>query len=528
MGPSQDRRGVRGQRGELGLGLEAVGALGEHVGLGLGLGAAGPEQDPGAVGEPELEDVRLGKALGLTGRVDDGHRRALGVIDALRDGGAADMLRSVTSEAGHHRGHVGRALGSLVCLTEKSTRPEAICLIEALHGLVEVQPQLLPMCCELADEHGGDHGVLVAHGGAGEVAVGLLEAHEEVALAPLGLQYADLLADELEAGERAAQLQAAGACDVVCHGRGDDSGAGDFADHVGAGLARLGSQEVEQQQADLVTGEQFVLTCMRDGDADAVGVRVGGQEQVGLDPFAVLEPELKCLANLGVWVWAGREVAVLDALLVDGRDIGHADPLEHSGHALQTDAVERGVDDVKRRAVLARGDLERLLYVTVKNTLGNPLHQPLIQGSIERHLLYAIEAVDGVDGRLDGLRRLDGDLAAVGSVDLVAVVCRGIVRRGDVDAGRTAQGADGEAECGRGLNALEQIRLDSVFGENLSDSTHKLLGTVTGIAAEGDGRVLKGAIQVIRQALRSLTDGIDVQTVGPETDFAAQSTGAKG
>lgn len=315
--------------------------------------------------------------------------------------------------------------------------------------------------------------------------------------------------------------------DVVCHGRGDDSGAGDLAGHVGAGPARLGGEEVEQEQAHLVTGEQFILACMRDGDADAVGVRVGRQEQVGLHPVAALEAEFQRLAHLGVGVRAGREVAVVHALLFDGHDIGHADPLEHSGHALQADAVERGVDDAERRAVLARGDLERLLYVTVENSFGSPLHQPLIQGPIERHRLYAMETVDGVDGRLDGLRRLDGDLAAVGAVDLVAVICRGVVRRGDVDAGRAAQLADGETQRRGGLDALEQIGLDAVAGEHLSHPAHKLLGTVAGVTAKCDHRVPKGAIQVIRQALRSLADGIDVQAVGAETELAAQAAGAK-
>ena len=260
---------------------------------------------------------------------------------------------------------------------------------------------------------------------------------------------------------------------------------------------------------------------MRDGDADAVGVRVGRQEQVGLHPAAVLEPEFQRLAHLGVGVRAGREVAVLDALLVDGRDLRHADSLEHSGHALEADAVERGVDDAERRAVLARGDLERLLYVTVQNPLGNPLHQPLFQGPIESHRLYAVEAVDGVDGRLDGLRRLDGDLAAVGAVDLVAVVCRGVVRGCDVDAGRAAQLADCETQRGGGLDTIEQIRLDSVSSENLSDSTHKLLGTVTRIPAKRNGRPIKRVIQVIGKTLRGLTDGIDIKPVGTESELAA-------
>lgn len=183
--------------------------------------------------------------------------------------------------------------------------------------------------------------------------------------------------------------------------------------------------------------------------------------------------------------------------------------------------MERGVDDAERRAVLARGDLERLLYVTVKNSLGNPLHQPLIQSSIERHRFYAIEAVDGVDGRLDGLRRLDGNLAAVGAVDLIAVVCRGVVRSGDVDAGRAIQLADGETQCGRGLDALKQIGFNAVACEHLSHPTHKLLGTVTRIPAKRNRRPIKRVIQVIGKTLRGLTDGIDIKPVGTESELAA-------
>ena len=104
---------------------------------------------------------------------------------------------------------------------------------------------------------------------------------------------------------------------------------------------------------------------MRHGDAHAVGVRVGREEQVGPHPVAIVESELKRLAHLGVGIRAGREVAVANALLVDGRDLGDADALEHARDALQSDAVERGVDDAERRAVLTRGDLERFLEVTV-------------------------------------------------------------------------------------------------------------------------------------------------------------------
>ena len=104
---------------------------------------------------------------------------------------------------------------------------------------------------------------------------------------------------------------------------------------------------------------------MRYGDTHAVGVRVGREEQVGPHPVAIVEPELKRLAHLGVGVRTGREVPVANALLVDGSDLGDADTLENARHALKADAMKRGVDDAERRAILARGNLERFFEVTV-------------------------------------------------------------------------------------------------------------------------------------------------------------------
>lgn len=58
------------------------------------------------------------------------------------------------------------------------------------------------------------------------------------------------------------------------------------------------------------------------------------------------------------------------------------------------------------------------------------------------------------------------------------------------------------------LDATEEIGFDAVAGEHFGDASHELLGPMTRIAAKCDCQVLKGAIQVIRQALRSLADGV--------------------
>ena len=64
-------------------------------------------------------------------------------------------------------------------------------------------------------------------------------------------------------------------------------------------------------------------------------------------------------------------------------------------------------------------------------------------------------------------------------------------------------------------------------GEHLGYAAHELLGTVTGIAAERYRRVIKGVIKVVRKTLCGLAYGIDIQTVGSESELATQSAGSE-
>ncbi|EJX00597.1 hypothetical protein EVA_11297 [gut metagenome] len=86
---------------------------------------------------------------------------------------------------------------------------------------------------------------------------------------------------------------------------------------------------------------------MRDGDAHAVGVGVGGEQEVRLDLVAELEALLEASRISGIRVGAGREVAVGLLLLRDDGHVVDADALEDGGHALEAGAVERGVDDLE-------------------------------------------------------------------------------------------------------------------------------------------------------------------------------------
>ena len=266
---------------------------------------------------------------------------------------------------------------------------------------------------------------------------------------------------------------------------------------------------------------------MGHGDAQAVAVGVGGEEEVSLRLLAELEAELKRLAHLWVGVRAGRERPVLHGLLLDHADVGHADLGEGPGDALQAHAVQRRVHDAQARTVHAGRLGGRQVDELLDDCLVDGERKAACHGFVVGHGPHVFERVHGVNGRLDCLGRRHRDLATVRAVDLVAVVGGRIVARGDVDARRAPQLAHGEAEGGRGLHALVHVCLDSVGRQHRRRAAHELLAAVARIAAQGNRRALKVRVQPVCEALRGLAHGVGVNAVGPQAQLAAQAASAE-
>ena len=83
-------------------------------------------------------------------------------------------------------------------MREKRVRPETVRGIHLLYRLEQVLTLRLPVRRQLADEHGGNNCVLVTHACAGEVAVGLFEAEEEIGASAFFFEKRNLLADVFE------------------------------------------------------------------------------------------------------------------------------------------------------------------------------------------------------------------------------------------------------------------------------------------------------------------------------------------
>ena len=268
---------------------------------------------------------------------------------------------------------------------------------------------------------------------------------------------------------------------------------------------------------------------MRDGGAHAVGVGVGGDDEVGLDLLGELEGQVERLAELGVGVGAGREVAVRLGLLGNHGDLLDADLGEDAGHELHARAVERRVDHgvVVGRLEAGDGDLLDALDEGVEDLLGRPLDQALLEALVEVHDAHG-ERVDLGDVRGDLGSGLVGDLAAVVVVDLVAVVGSGVVGGREDDAGGGVQVAHREGERGDRLDARVDVDVDAVGGEHAGGDALEVLALVAGVARERERRVLVVRVQVVRDTLGGLGDHVDVHAVGAHAERAAQAGGAEG
>ena len=123
--------------------------------------------------------------------------------------------------------------------------------------------------------------------------------------------------------------------------------------------------------------------------------------------------------------------------------------------------------------------------------------------------------------------RPSGDLAAVGAVDLVAVVLGGVVAGRYTDARAAAQVAHRPGKGGRGFQPGVKVGRDAVGGQHPGGFPAEQFALAAAVV--GDGHLLGqvGAVQVVGQALGGPADGVDVHAVGAGADDAPQPAGAE-
>ena len=234
----------------------------------------------------------------------------------------------------------------------------------------------------------------------------------------------------------------------------------------------------------------------KDGDAQAVGVRVGGEDEVRAGLVGLLQGHLHGRGFLRVRGDDRREIAVADILLGNMDDVLEADAGEGLRHELDAAAVQRGVDDLEVRVA---GDGFR----------GQHEGQLVLQVALVDLGAHRLDVLDLCDLGDDVLVHGRGDLAAVAPEDLVAVILLGVVAGGDHDAGGRALEADGIAQFRGGAQGVEQVDVDAVVGEDVGGN----LGEQAGV--------------VVREALGGHAHGVLVHAVGAHAHDAAEAAGAE-
>ena len=246
------------------------------------------------------------------------------------------------------------------------------------------------------------------------------------------LQLQNHAADVLKAGEHRADLHAVGSSHPVGQRRGDNALHGHGLLGELAGLLKGGEDVVQEHAAHFVAGELAEAVALGNGHGDAVGIGVGGHDQVRLHFFGQGIALVEGGVVLGVGVGAGGEVAG-GILLGGGHPVGGAQALQDLLHRLAARAAQGRIDDLELSLLHVFGGnglLGNALVVGLPHVLGDILDGALCKKALVA-LLLGLEEIHGLHGGGDGSGGNLGHLAAVGAVALEAVILLGVVAGGD-------------------------------------------------------------------------------------------------
>ena len=351
-----------------------------------------------------------------------------------------------------------------------------------------------------------------------------------------GFQLVLFLGHELEAGEGVVGLDPVGLSDHAGHVRCHQRLEGHSVGGQGPGPLFGADQIVQQQHARLVAGNLDVLAgLVLDLDGHAVGVGVRAEDEVGVDFFRQVQRQGEALRRLRVGGLDGGEGPVDDHLLRDAMQVPDAQLAQHIGDLLVPGAVEGGVDHGE--GIRHLGD--RGLVVDLRQDMGEELVVGLLAHQGDEALLQRRLIGQGLDVvKYVQLFHLGGDgggvlgrqLGAVGPVDFIAVVLRGVVAGGDVQARSTAVLPHSEGQLRGGAHGLEQAHGDTVARHHFGGGTGELLGVDPAVVADGNAlgsKCFALGQDDVGKGLGGVADDVDVHPAQADAHHAPQPGGAE-
>ena len=228
----------------------------------------------------------------------------------------------------------------------QSVQAVTICLIQFIQ-LVQQADALGGIVAEhLTDHIRPIHAILVTNVRAGQITIAFFEAEHITVCFPQLFQLANLLADELKAGQHVDSTQSVMGGNLLAHIHRHDS-----LDHDRVGrhltvLDALTANVIQQQHTCLVAGQQLILPSpILDSNTHTVTIRVSCQQQVSVALPGILHAQCHCFLDLRIRVRTGRKVSVWLLLLLDHRNVSVTHLLQGAGHWLQPRTIQRAVHD---------------------------------------------------------------------------------------------------------------------------------------------------------------------------------------
>ncbi len=295
--------------------------------------------------------------------------------------------------------------------------------------------------------------------------------------------------------------------------RGDDRVGEDGAGRVpGPAVEQVGAE----QRAHLVTAQHPPPAGPRHGDGAPVGVGVVGDDEVGRGLLGELERGVHRAGLLRVREGDGGEHRVRLGLRGHRQRSRVAGGEEGPPHRLRPDAVQRGVDDGDVAGGAGVDDGDDVGDVGVEHVVAEGL-PPVVGHRHRRHRRHAGDLRgDPPVGRRD-------DLRAVAEVDLVPVVLRRVVRRGDHDAGVGAEVADGVGQHRRGHRVREHGRPAAHPRDDRTGVVREDVRVGAGVEPDDDERLRVEGLQVGGEPGGRADDDRPVHPVGSAAEPSAQA-----
>ena len=337
-----------------------------------------------------------------------------------------------------------------------------------------------------------------------------------------------MVADVLEARKDTAHLKAASTCQDVRHSGRYDSRNGYLILGLLATLFCHGKEPVHKQDAHLVAGKQHVIAVVWDCGTHAVGVRISCNQKVWLYLIRKLETQLKCLAELWIWIGAGWEVSVWLCLLWDNVNVIDANLFKNARDALHSCTVKRRVHNLVAVGSLKSWNRNALdsLNEVVQHLFWRPDNQALLQALFKVHRLD-VKRIDARDICRNLCCSLIGNLAAVIVVYLVAVVGCRVVTCGKHDTCRSLEIANSKRERWNRLNTWVDIYTDAISCQNTSCNLLEILALKARIPCKSHRWILVVSVEVIRKSLGCLGNNVNVHAISANANGAAKTSSTK-